>query len=69
MLRCVFWFLLAVILVILPACYAEENAGEARSFSVKEVILERDGLKIWGEIYLPDADTPLPSSTCFVMEP
>ena len=58
------WFILAAVLMILPACWAAGEAGETVPYSVKEVTLERDGLKIWGELYLPEADTPLPLVIC-----
>ena len=59
-LRFVLPLLLAVILVPLPNCIAEENV----SFSVRELTLERDGMKIWGKLYLPDAEGPLPLVIC-----
>ena len=64
MVRRMLWFLLAAVLMILPACWAAGEAGETVPYSVKEVTLERDGLKIWGELYLPEADTPLPLVIC-----
>ena len=64
MVRRVLWFILAAVLMILPACWAAGEAGETVPYSVKEVTLERDGLKIWGELYLPEADTPLPLVIC-----
>ena len=64
MLRRALWFLVAAVLAVLPACCGAEKAGEAGTFSVKEIFLERDGLKIWGELYLPDADAPLPLVIC-----
>ncbi|MBO4926508.1 MAG: alpha/beta fold hydrolase [Clostridia bacterium] len=64
MLRRVFWFLLAAVLVILPACCGAEKAVDAGTFSVKEILLERDGSKIWGKLYLPEGDAPLPLVIC-----
>lgn len=53
--------LLAVMLAILPCCMAENENG---SFSVQDFTLERDGLKIWGRLYLPDTEGPLPLVIC-----
>ena len=52
--------LLAVLLAAVPAVRAEK-AAEPASYSVQELLPERDGLKIYGELYLPDdAAEPLP---------
>ena len=64
MLRRVLWLLLAVTLASLPTGCAEEKDGNAGLYSVKEVVLKRDGLKIWGRLYIPDAETPLPLVIC-----
>ena len=49
---------LLAVLVLLFACtaYAEENS----EYSVEELILERGGMKIYGLLYLPEAEGPLP---------
>lgn len=55
MLRRCLVFLMMLSLLVLPAAHAE---GE---FTVSDVTLERDGMKIYGEMYLPDgAEGPLP---------
>jgi len=64
MVRRVLWFILAAVLMILPACCTAGEAGETVPYSVKEITLERDGMKIWGELYLPEADTSLPLVIC-----
>ena len=54
--------MLLVLLMLAPGAWAqqEEASGETFSFSSSEVILERDGLKIYGKLLLPDAEGPLP---------
>ena len=54
--------ILLVLLMLAPGAWAqqEEASGETFSFSSSEVILERDGLKIYGKLLLPDAEGPLP---------
>ena len=64
MLRRVLGLLLAVALAVLPACCGAEKPGDAGPYSVKEILLERDGLKIWGALYLPEGDAPLPLVIC-----
>ena len=56
MTRCLL-ILLLVLLLAVPAAYAEKDAG---TYSVQELTLERDGMKIWGELYLPESEEPLP---------
>ena len=56
MTRCLL-ILLLVLLLAVPAAYAEKDAG---AYSVQELTLERDGMKIWGELYLPESEEPLP---------
>ena len=56
MTRRLFILLLALLLSV-PAAYAEKDAG---TYSVQELTLERDGMKIWGELYLPESEEPLP---------
>ena len=56
MTRCLL-ILLLVLLLAVPAAYAEKDAG---AYSVQELTLERDGMKIWGELYLPESGEPLP---------
>ena len=56
MTRCLL-ILLLVLLLAVPAAYAEKDAG---TYSVQELTLERDGMKIWGELYLPESGEPLP---------
>ena len=56
MTRCLL-ILLLVLLRAVPAAYAEKDAG---TYSVQELTLERDGMKIWGELYLPESEEPLP---------
>ena len=56
MTRCLL-LLLLVLLLAVPAAYAEKDAG---AYSVQELTLERDGMKIWGELYLPESEEPLP---------
>jgi hypothetical protein len=63
MMRRLFGLLLAALLVLtaaLPAAWAEEGAGEEKAYSVREIILERDGMTIYGELFLPEAEGPLP---------
>lgn len=52
--------LLALALLAAPAAYAEKGTGAEQEYSVQEVILERDGMKIYGVLYLPAADGSLP---------
>ena len=56
MTRCLL-ILLLVLLLAVPTAYAEKDAG---AYSVQELTLERDGMKIWGELYLPESGEPLP---------
>lgn len=56
MTRCLL-ILLLVLLLAVPAAYAEKDAG---TYSIQELTLERDGMKIWGELYLPESGEPLP---------
>ena len=51
--------LLLVLAAVLPCCCAEESA-ETVAYSEREITLERDGMKIWGELYLPESEEPLP---------
>ena len=55
--------LLIVLAAVLPCCCAEESA-EAVAYSEREITLERDGKKIWGMLYLPEGDGPLPLVIC-----
>ena len=55
--------LLIVLAAVLPCCCAEESA-EAVAYSEREITLERDGMKIWGMLYLPEGDGPLPLVIC-----
>lgn len=50
-----------VVLLIVLSC---APAGAEGSFSETEVTIERDGLTIWGKLYLPEAEDPLPFVIC-----
>ena len=52
--------LAALILAMIPAVHAENRAGEAGTYTVTEVTMEREGMKIFGELYLPETDGPCP---------
>ena len=55
---------LSLLLLVLPACRGEQSAAEAKGPAVSELELERDGLKIWGKLFLPEAEGPLPLVIC-----
>ena len=55
--------LLLVLAAVLPCCCAEESA-ETVAYSEREITLERDGMKIWGMLYLPERSGPLPLVIC-----
>ena len=62
MLRRLLPMLLVLILALFSVCQAEENT--AGTWSVRENVLERDGQKISGDLYLPDGGTSLPLVIC-----
>ena len=49
--------LLFIFLFLLLPCAEAENASP---YSVQEILLERDGMKIYGELYRPETEEPLP---------
>ena len=55
--------MLLVLAAVLPCCCAEESA-ETVAYSEREITLERDGMKIWGMLYLPESSGPLPLVIC-----
>ena len=55
-----FALLLAALVAAVPAVCAGEAAEKADAWSVQEILLERDGMKIYGEMFLPEAEEPLP---------
>lgn len=61
--RC-FLLILSLVLFLLPVCHAEGNENGKTAWSVKDIELERDRMKIWGRFYLPEAETPLPIVIC-----
>ena len=56
-------FLLACLLALVSCGSAESGKAET-TYTVSELTLERDGLKIRGRFYLPDAEGPLPLVIC-----
>ena len=62
--RWVLLVVLAVMMVILPCSFACGEGKGNVSYSESEVVLERDGLKIWGKLFLPEAEGPLPLVIC-----
>ena len=60
MLRRCLLFLVLTVLTVLPAARADGTSGGSGSWSVRETGLERDGLRIYGEMYLPESESPLP---------
>lgn len=44
----------------IPVGHAEENQNEPARFTSTEVIVKRDGMSIYGELLLPEAERPLP---------
>ncbi len=52
--------LIALALLAAPAAYAENSTEAKHEYSMQEVVLERDGMSIYGVLYLPASDGPLP---------
>ena len=55
--------LIAMLLTAVSCGFAESGKTET-TYTVSELTLERDGLKIWGKLWLPDTDGPLPLVIC-----
>ena len=51
--------ILLILLALLPAASAGGEAAEALSYRVEECSLERDGMHLFGELYLPEGAEPL----------
>ncbi len=52
-----FLILLLALVLLSAACACAEESTE---YTTEELILERDGMKIYGLLYLPEAEGPLP---------
>ena len=51
-------------LLVLVSCSCAENGKAETTYTVSELTLERDGMRIWGKLWLPDTDGPLPLVIC-----
>ena len=63
-LRLVLLVVLVLMMVSLPCSFACGEERTTVSCSESEIVLERDGLKIWGKLYLPETEGPLPLVIC-----
>lgn len=63
MIRRILPVLIAMLLTAVSCGFAESGKTET-TYTVSELTLERDGLKIWGKLWLPDTDGPLPLVIC-----
>ena len=52
--------LFIVTLAAFPVAWAEQETGMGCAYSVQEAVLARDGLKIYGVLYLPETEGPHP---------
>ncbi len=63
MIRRILPVLIAMLLTAVSCGFAESGKTET-TYTVSELTLERDGLKIWGKLWFPDTDGPLPLVIC-----
>ena len=55
---------LLILLSVFSSCGFAESSETGTTYTVREITLERDGQKIWGRLYLPDIEGPLPLVIC-----